>query len=166
MFPLLLAAVAFVPMLLEARRAAGNDRSLRAAGATEPPGDVYRVMRVAYPACFLAMIGEAWARGAGPGLVFAAGALVFAGAKALKYWAIAALGPRWSFRVLVPPRSSLITTGPYRYLRHPNYVGVVGELAGMGVMARAALTGPVALAVFGGLILLRLRVETRSLRAG
>jgi methyltransferase len=166
MIPLLLAAVAFVPMLLEARRSAANDRVLRASGAIEPRRDVYPIMRVAYPACFLAMIVEAWARDAGPGRPFAAGLLLFTAAKALKYWAIATLGPRWSFRVLVPPGSALVTTGPYRYLRHPNYAGVVGELAGMAVMARAMLTGPAALLVFGTLILLRLRVEARALRPG
>jgi methyltransferase len=166
MFAMLLGVLAFVPMLFEARRSARHDRALRAAGAAEPPGDVYRLMRAAYPACFLAMIAEAWARAAGPDRVFAAGAVVFGAAKALKYWAIAALGPRWSFRVLVPPGASMVTSGPYRYLRHPNYVGVVGELAGMALMARAMLAGPVSLVVFGGLILLRLRVESRALRLG
>jgi len=66
MFALFLGALAFIPMLLEARRAAGHDRRLRAAGAVEPAGDVYPLMQVAYPGCFLAMIAEAWLRDAGP----------------------------------------------------------------------------------------------------
>jgi methyltransferase len=161
--PLILLAVAFVPMLLEARIAAAHDRALRAIGAAEPAGDVYQLMQIAYPACFLSMAAESWWRGAPAGRTFAAGLIVFAVAKALKYWAIAALGTRWTFRVLVPPGSSCVSAGPYRWIRHPNYVAVIGELIGMAVMARAMLTGIASLAGFGLLILARIRVEERAL---
>ena len=73
--------------------------------------------------------------------VRAPASLVFALAKGLKYWAIATLGDRWTFRVLVPPRSTRVAAGPYRFLRHPNYVGVAGELAGMALMAQAPIAG-------------------------
>jgi methyltransferase len=158
---LLLAAL--IPMVAEARLAARHDRALRAAGAVEPAGDVYRWMQVAYPACFVAMGVEAWLRATGPNATFAAGAAVFAAAKALKYWAIAILGPRWSFRVLVPPHSTRVTAGPYRFLTHPNYVAVVAELVGMGMMAQAPITAAAAIAGFGSLMLARIRVEERAL---
>jgi methyltransferase len=164
--PLVLLALAFIPMLLEARRSRGNERRLRARGAREPEGDVYAAMQVAYPAGFAAMAVEAWLRGAVFGAAFAAGAGVFAAAKALKYWAVASLGERWTFRVLVPPRSSLVTAGPYRWLRHPNYAGVIGELLGMALMAQAPAAGALAIAVFGALIAARIRVEARALRGG
>jgi methyltransferase len=161
--PLILLAVAFVPMLLEARVAAAHDRALRAEGAAEPAGDVYRLMQIAYPACFLLMAAESWWRGAAPGRTFAGGLIIFMLAKALKYWAIGTLGTRWTFRVLVPPGSTCVTGGPYRVMRHPNYVAVVGELLGMAVMAQAPLTGVASLAGFGVLILARIRVEERAL---
>ena len=59
---------------------------------------------------------EAFLRGARIDAVFVAGAIVFALAKAIKYWAIATLGPRWTFRVLVPPGSPLVHHGPYRFM--------------------------------------------------
>ena len=164
MFPLVLAALAFVPMLLEARHAARNDRRLRDAGAAEPAGDVYRLMQFAYPACFLAMLGEAWVRGTSPGGLSIAGLTLFAAAKALKYWAIATLGARWTFRVLVPPGSSRITSGPYRFLRHPNYLAVVGELAGFAFIAQAPFAGVVGVVGFSTLIRARIRVEEHALR--
>ena len=58
---------------VEAIRAATNDRALRAAGAIEPRDDVYRIMQVAYPACFLAMLGEGASRAIGPDAAFWAG---------------------------------------------------------------------------------------------
>jgi methyltransferase len=163
MLPLVLAILAFVPMILEARHAARNDRRLRAAGATEPANDVYRLMQVAYPACFIAIIGEAWLRASGTGAAFTTGLAVFGAAKGLKYWAIVTLGPRWTFRVLVPPGSSRIVAGPYRWLRHPNYMAVAGELAGFAIMAQARLAGAAAVAGFSVLILARIRIEERAL---
>ena len=95
-------------------------------------------MQVAYPGAFLAMIAEGAVRGGAPGLVAAAGAVVFALAKALKWWAILTLGRAWTFRVIVVPQAPLGRPGPYRFMRHPNYVGVVGELVGVGADDRRA----------------------------
>jgi methyltransferase len=163
MFVLMLLAIAFVPMLVEARRSAAHARALRAAGAAEPADDVYRVMEVTYPACFLAMAAEAWWRGRGMSGTAFAGAAIFVAAKGLKYWAIATLGDRWTFRVLVPPGSAMTRRGPYRLLRHPNYVGVVGELAGFALLAQAPLAGVVSVVAFALLLAARIRVEERAL---
>jgi methyltransferase len=150
-------------MALEAVLSRHNERQLRAQGAFEPPDDVYRWMQWAYPASFIAMgiegaLHEQLSRDA---LLW--GFAVFLCAKALKYWAIASLGPRWSFRVLVPPAGTLVTSGPYRFVRHPNYVAVIGELVGVALMVSALVTGATAVVVFVALIRARIRVEERAL---
>jgi methyltransferase len=159
-----LAILIFGTMLIEARRAAVNERAQLRRGGIEPPDDVYKMMRVAYPACFLAMLAEAAWRGLPPLPILAAGATVFVLAKALKWWAILTLGPCWTFRVIVVPGVTLVATGPYRWLRHPNYVGVVGELVGAALMTGALVTGPIAAAGFLFLLSKRLAVESRMLR--
>jgi methyltransferase len=156
--------VVFAPMLAEAAIAARHDRALRASGAIEPPGDVYRLMAVAYPVSFLAPIVEGLWRAAPIDAWFASGLTIFVLAKALKYWAIASLGPRWTFRVLVPPHSDRTVSGPYRWLAHPNYVAVAGEIAGVALAMHARVTGPIALAGFVLLMLRRVRVEEAALR--
>jgi methyltransferase len=83
----------------------------------------------------------------------------------LKYWAIATLGPFWSFRVIVVPGASLVAKGPYRYLRHPNYVGVIGELAAVALMTGARLIGPIVTLLFGLILLRRITVEEKALAA-
>ena len=159
----ILFVVAFVPMLAEAARSAANERRLRALGAIEPGGDVYRVMQFAYPASFMVMLGESWLRGAASAPALAAGAIAFTAAKALKYWAIAALGDRWTFRVLVPPGSRRVVRGPYAYLRHPNYVAVAGELSGFALLTGAPVSGAAATIGFVLLMLVRIRIEERAL---
>ena len=160
----LVALAVFAPMAAEAVVSRRHERALRAAGAIEPAGDVYRVMQAAYPAAFLLMIAEGCWRGASTGGALAGGAVLFAAAKILKYWAIETLGVRWTFRVLVPPGSHRIGSGPYRWLRHPNYVAVFGELVGTACMTRALVAGPLATLGFTALMLARTRVESRAIR--
>lgn len=163
MTPPFVALLVFAPMTLEAVISSRHERDLRAAGAIEPPGDVYRAMAIAYPAGFLAPLAEGLLRGAALDGWLAAGLGLFVFAKALKYWAISALGSRWAFRVLVPPRSELVTKGPYRWMSHPNYAAVAGELAGIALAMHAWVTGPLAVAAFGMLMLRRIRIEEAAL---
>lgn len=163
MYAIGLVILAFVPMVLEALHSARNERALRALGAREPSGDVFRAMQIAYPGCFLAMIGEAWLRRHGFSAIALWGGLLFVLAKALKYWAIGTLGSRWTFRVLVPPGSHRTRSGPYRIMRHPNYVAVAGELTGMALLAQAPVAGVLAIMGFSALMLARVRVEERAL---
>jgi methyltransferase len=152
-----------VVMLGELALSRANERGLRRRGAIEPPHDVYRTMSWAYPAAFLAAGIEGALIGPRPGSTTIAGAVVFLAAKALKYWAIAALGERWTFRVLIVPGAPLVTSGPYRWLRHPNYAGVMGELAGFALLVGAPVSGALAVIGFGLLIRRRIAVEEQAL---
>lgn len=158
-----LASVVFVLMAIEAAIAARHERGLRALGAVEPEGDVYPRMQVAYPAAFLAMVAEGIWREVRFDAIVAAGMWIFLAAKALKYWAIATLGPRWTFRVLVPPGSQRIVRGPYRWISHPNYVAVALELVGVALAVQALCSGPIAVTGFGALMRQRIRVEEKAL---
>ena len=171
------AAIAFAgaamigALLAETRISRANERALRARGAVVPSGDVYAAMAVVYPASFLAMAAEGvWRSSNTAGVAadgpnwFASGLLLFLASKALKYWAIRTLGERWTFRVMVLPGVPLVRSGPYRYIDHPNYVAVVGELAGAAMMCGARLSGPIALVVFGALLWARVRFESAALQ--
>jgi methyltransferase len=160
------AIVVFAFMALEALRAARNERAQRALGGIEPPDDVYRWMQVAYPGAFAAMLAEAAIRGGPRPSLALAGVVVFTLAKIVKWWAILTLGRFWTFRVIVVPGAPLVSRGPYRFLRHPNYVGVIGELVGVGLLTGAVISGPIATAVFALLIRRRVTVEERALGGG
>jgi methyltransferase len=147
----------------EAALSAFNERLLRAKGAIEPPGDVIDTMRWAYPLSFVAMAVEGALTGPAPQDVLIYGLAGLGLAKALKLWAITSLGTRWSFRVLVLPHEPLVTSGPYQFIAHPNYVAVIGELASVAAIVWAPITGVLATFGFGGLIIQRIRVEDRAL---
>ena len=153
----------FVPMIIEAALSARHDAMLRSAGAREPAGDVFRAMQLAYPLAFLLMVAEGIWRQPSFDKMFAVGLATFIAAKALKYWAMDTLGPHWTFRVLVPPGSTRVVSGPYRFHRHPNYVAVIGELLGAALMTHALVTGPLATIAFWLLIRRRIAVEERAL---
>lgn len=157
----------FVPMLIEAARAARNERAQKSRGGIEPQDDVYNIMRIVYPAAFLAMLAEGAVR-ATPftesTAVVIVGVVVFVAAKIIKWSAILALGRAWTFRVIVVPGDTLLAIGPYRYFRHPNYIGVIGELVGAALMTRALVTGPIAVVLFAILLQRRIAVEERALK--
>jgi methyltransferase len=153
----------FIPMWIEAARASRNERVQRTRGGVEPAKDVYAAMQIAYPGLFLAMVVEGLLRGQPSRGVVIAGVAIFLAAKSLKWWAIRSLGPAWTFRVIVVPGFSLVSSGPYRYLRHPNYLAVVGEFVGVALMTGARITGPIALVIFGYLLAKRIAVEDRAL---
>ena len=161
--PLIALVVVFGTMAGEAALASANERVLLARGATVVPDPSFAWMRVAYPTGFLAVILEGWGRGAHWQGGMALGLAIFLLGKAVKYAAIATLGTRWSFRVLVLPTEPLVSRGIYSVLRHPNYVGVAGEVIGLAMWMQAPITGTLFAVTFGFILLWRIRIEERAL---
>jgi methyltransferase len=89
--------------------------------------------------------------------------LLLAGTMALRYWAIASLGDRWTTRVFVVPGEPPVARGPYRWLRHPNYLAVIVEVAAMPLIHSAWWTA-LAFSIGNALVLrVRIRVEEEAL---
>lgn len=85
--------------------------------------------------------------------------VVVAGAQALRWWCIATLGLQWNTRVVVVPGLPLVGTGPYRWLRHPNYVAVVAEGVALPLVHTAWFTALVFTVLNGLLLTVRIRCE-------
>lgn len=90
--------------------------------------------------------------------------VVAVAAQALRWWCIATLGERWNTRVIVVPGLPLVATGPYRVLRHPNYLAVVAEGLALPLVHTAWVTAA-CFTVLNAVLLLRFRVpaEERAL---
>jgi methyltransferase len=88
------------------------------------------------------------------------------GAQALRWWCIGTLGHRWSPRVVVVPGLPLVTSGPYRWFRHPNYVAVVAEGIALPLVHTAWITALVFTVLNAWLLAVRIRVENTALAEG
>jgi methyltransferase len=88
---------------------------------------------------------------------------VVVAAQALRWWCIATLGSRWTTRVMVVPGDTLVRTGPYRRLRHPNYVAVVAEGLALPLVHTAWLTAAAFTVLNAWLLTVRLRAENAAL---
>jgi len=88
---------------------------------------------------------------------------VFAALQIARVWIIASLGSYWTTRIITLPDAPLVRRGPYRFLRHPNYLVVVGEIAVLP-LAFGAWHIALGFSILNALILAwRIRVEQAAL---
>jgi methyltransferase len=126
----------------------------------------YPVLVVLHTGLLIGMLVEAWALRPDVPLALAAPMVVLAVAsQALRWWCIATLGRRWNTRVIVVPHLPLVRSGPYRLLRHPNYVAVVVEGVALPLVHAAWLTAAVFTVANAAVLSVRLRVENTALAA-
>ncbi len=143
--------------LVIARR---NTRRLLALGAYEADAAQYPFM-VALHASWLASLWlVGWNRPLTPGYVAAFVLLQFG-----RYWVLRTLGERWTTRIIMTPWAPPITSGPFAFFRHPNYLIVALELPcvslALGLTAHALIFGALNLAMIGW----RIRSEDRAFTA-
>ncbi|NAS26134.1 hypothetical protein GT755_31235 [Herbidospora sp. NEAU-GS84] len=86
-----------------------------------------------------------------------------AASQALRWWCIRTLGHQWNTQVVVVPGLKAVTGGPYRFLRHPNYVAVVVEGLALPLVHSAWVTALVFTVLNAGLMVVRIRCEEAAL---
>jgi methyltransferase len=124
----------------------------------------YGVMSAVHAALLISCVGEVAVadRPFLPWLGWPMLALVFA-AQGLRWWCITTLGRQWNTRVIVVPGLPLVATGPYRWLRHPNYLAVAVEVIALPMVHTAWVTAVVFSLANLALLAVRIPVEERAL---
>lgn len=135
-----------------------------ARGGVEHGRGHYPPMVLLHSALIAGAFAEAWLadRPFLPWLGWPMVAVVVA-SQALRWWCIATLGRRWNTRVVVVPGLPLVAHGPYRVLRHPNYVAVVAEGAALPLVHTSWVTALVFTALNAWLLTVRIRTEDAAL---
>jgi methyltransferase len=144
-----------------------NARASLAAGGVEYGRGHYRTMVLVHLAFLVACAVEPVLQPRPWTLELALSALAVALlAMGLRWWAVTTLGVRWSTRVVVIPDAPPVTGGPYRWLRHPNYLAVTVELLAVPLVAGALWTAMLAAFANAALLAVRIRAEERALGDG
>ena len=147
--------------LLLARR---NAERAFAKGAVEVGQAHYRVMAVFHTLFLVSCAAETVAgQRAFPGAVGWIALGLAVSAQGLRYWAITTLGDRWNVRVIVLPGVQPVVGGPYRWVRHPNYVAVALEMLAVPLIHGAWVTALAFTLGNGLLMLVRIRAEEAAL---
>ena len=151
--------------LYELRLSRRNEAIIRARGGHEYAAWQLQAMKALHGGWFIAMLVEVYAlrRPFIPGLAFAA-LITFAAGQSLRYVAILSLKWRWTVRVMTIPGLPPMRDGIYRYLRHPNYLGVILEIIAVPLLHSAYVTAVAFSAANLLLLSARIRTEDRALQ--
>ncbi|MFC9124716.1 isoprenylcysteine carboxyl methyltransferase family protein [Streptomyces sp. NPDC057067] len=150
--------------LAELALALRNARWSLARGGTEAGRGHYPVMVALHTGLLAACLAETWLAGRPfvPWFGWTMVAVV-AAAQGLRWWCVRTLGRRWNTRVIVVPGLPLVTGGPYRWLRHPNYVAVAAEGAALPLGHGAWVTAVLFTVLNAALLTVRIRCEEGAL---
>ncbi|WP_139488756.1 isoprenylcysteine carboxyl methyltransferase family protein [Brevibacillus dissolubilis] len=153
------AVLAFVILqrLFEQVIAKRNAAFMRSIGGYEVGSEHYPYIVAVHMGFFLSLFAEVYARGLQNALPSAAPLTVFLVVQFIRAWCLLSLGKFWNTRIIVLPGSEPVVHGPYRYMRHPNYMVVVLELLALPMAFGAVITA----AVFSVLNIFVLRERIR-----
>lgn len=140
-----------------------HEKFLRRLGAVEVDKPGYRTIVLMHAAFFASLATEfvLMKRQINPYWITLI--TIFAAAQALRYWAIVSLGVYWNTKIIITAGHRLISKGPYKFIRHPNYVAVITEIAVIPLICSCYITA-VLFTVLNAIVLRRrIRLESRAL---
>jgi methyltransferase len=161
--PVLLLGFVTAQRLVELVIARSNTRALLARGAIEHGAGHYPVI-VAFHAVWLAGLWIVVLQdGASGRVLWWPAVLAFALLQVGRIWILATLGRRWTTRILVMPGETLVARGPYRWLSHPNYAVVAGEIAAVPLALGLPGYAVLASVLHAAVLWIRVGTENRAL---
>jgi methyltransferase len=137
-----------------------NTRKLLARGAVEVAPRHYPSIITVHAAWLLSL--WVFGRDQPVNVVALAGYLIL---QCLRFWVIWTLGSRWTTRIIVLPEQPLVSAGPYRFLSHPNYAVVAGEIAVFPLVLGLPLPAVLFTVLNATVLAIRIRAENRALAA-
>ena len=155
-----LAILCFVTMqrIAELMLSQRNTKRLLARGAHEVAPEHYPFL-VLLHASWLAVL---WFFGPGPPIHIIP-LVLFALLQLARVWVIATLGERWTTRIIILPGAPLVTTGPYRWVNHPNYLIVIGEVAVLPLVFGLPMVAIVFSILNAAILAVRIKAENSAL---
>ncbi|WP_053366899.1 isoprenylcysteine carboxyl methyltransferase family protein [Bacillus sp. FJAT-27245] len=162
LFAVFIAFIIFqrVAELIIARK---NEKRMKREGALEFGQGHYPWMVLMHAGFFLALILEVWLLGKGLSPLWPILLAAFILAQAGRLWALSTLGKYWNTKIIVLPGANPVRKGPYRFIRHPNYVIVTLELLVVPLLFEAYMTASVFAVLNAIMLSVRIPAEEKAL---
>jgi methyltransferase len=135
-----------------------NTRQLLARGAVEVASGHYPAVVAVHAAWLLSL----WVFGHDQPVNPAALA-VYLALQGFRIWVLRTLGSRWTTRIIILPEQPLVSAGPYRWLSHPNYAVVTGEIVVLPLVFDLPLLAAIFTVLNAAVLAIRIRAENRAL---
>ena len=149
--------------ITELVRAKKNEKLAIAAGGIEFDRGGYKVIVLMHTCFFLSLVTEYLYFYRALNKNWYIYFVLFILAQGLRYWTIYSLGTKWNTRVIIVPGSSIVTKGPFRYMKHPNYAAVITELLVLPMMFSCYITAGVFTLLNLLVLKRRIRIEEQAL---
>lgn len=126
--------------IIEVFIAKRNEKKMLALGAYEVGSSHYPYMVALHVSFFVCLIAEVFIFNHSISPLFPLFLLIFLFVQALRIWCLTSLGKFWNTKIIILPGANVVKTGPYLFIRHPNYVVVCIEIALLPLMFQAYFT--------------------------
>ena len=135
-----------------------------AQGAYEVGASHYLLMILLHVSFFISLLVEVTTFNLTPSPLFLVFLIMFLCVQGLRVWCLTSLGSFWNTKIIVLPGAHVVTKGPYKYLRHPNYLVVSMEIALLPLMFEAYFTA-ICFTILNAIMLsVRIPTEERALK--
>ena len=160
--PSFILAVLITQRVMELVIAKRNTRHLLANGGREVGASHYPFMLTLHTSWLIALV--IWVLAYPPHMNMTL-VLIYAALLGLRAWAITSLGPFWTTRIITIPNLPLVRRGPYKFVKHPNYMVVALEIAVVPLMLDAWALAVIFSALNAAMLWVRISAENKVLAA-
>lgn len=164
MFFYTILSIVILQRLLELVIAKRNEKNMRAKGAYEVGASHYPLMILLHVSFFASLLIEVFFYKLTPSPLFFLFLVMFLSVQGLRIWCLTSLGSFWNTKIIILPGATVVSKGPYKYLRHPNYLVVSIEITLLPLMFQAYFTA-ICFTILNAIMLsIRIPTEERALK--
>lgn len=140
-----------------------NERATRKEGAVEYDREGYKYIVLLHTGFIISLLAEKILLDRELNSFSLLLFVIFILTQVLRYWALHSLGIYWNTRILVVPGLNLVKKGPYKYLKHPNYIAVITEIAVIPLIFSCYITSVVFTVLNAITLRRRIKIEEKAL---
>lgn len=152
-----------IQRLFELIIAKQNEKWMKQRGAIEHYADHYKWIVLVHSLFFVSIIleavGEELILNSWKGFLL----LMFVGAQVFRFWCLTSLGRFWNTKIIVLPKVELVQKGPYKFIKHPNYIVVAFEFIVIPLLFNAYMTAVIFPVLHGILMKIRIPCEEKAI---